>query len=190
VSTPVGPGRARSRPAIGLAALCLVALSLAGCGEGKTEPCTQSDLDRPGPAGAVPAVAVTQTRSLNGDRLEALPPRMQPSVSAAAARRVLGRARPVSGGGRDELLLGLFTGTGYARVPAWVLFTSHLAQPLAPAVLPPGFKRRANADVCVFVDILTVLNALTGQIFYSSTFTTDSRPPDVPTTGPTGPART
>lgn len=162
---------ARSRPAAGLGALVLIALSLAACGEATSEPCSQADLDQPGPIGVVPAGAVTQTRHLNGDRLEPLPTSIKPLVSAEEARRLLARARPSTGGGRDELLLGLFTGNGYHRVPAWVLFNSHLAQRLAPVAVPPGVKTLADANVCVYVDVVTVLNALTGQIFYTTTAT-------------------
>jgi hypothetical protein len=154
-----------------LGALLLIALSLAACGEATSEPCGQADLDQPGPVGVVPAVAVTQTRHLNGDRLEPLPPSGKPLVAAAEARRLLARARPSTGGGRDELLLGLFTGKGYPRVPAWVLFNSHVAQQLAPIAVASGVKTLADANICVYVDIVTVLNARTSQILYSTTAT-------------------
>jgi hypothetical protein len=116
-------------------------------------------------------VAVTQTRRLNGDRLEPLPANDRPPVTAAAAWRRLLLARQTYGGGRDELLLGRFTGRGYSGVPAWALLSSHLAQRLAPLSLPPGVKPRADAPPCVFVDMLTVVNAETGEIFYGSTQT-------------------
>jgi hypothetical protein len=163
---------ARGRPAARLGVLLLIALSLAACGDATSEPCSQADLDQPGPPiGVVPAVAIKQTRHLNGDRLEPLPLSIEPGVNAEEARRLLARARPSTGGGSDELLLGLFSGKGYPRVPAWVLFTSHLAQRLAPIAIAPGVKTQANANICVYVDVVTALNALTGQIFYTTTAT-------------------
>jgi len=62
-----------------------------------------------------------------------------------------------------------------------VLFTSHAAERLEPLALPPGVTARADADVCVFVDVLTVLDADTGERFYGSTTTStgpaDQQPP-------------
>ena len=151
--------------------MALAALLALGCRSDEPEPCSQADLNRPAPSGMPVPMHVTQTRRLNGDRLDPLPAGVTPSVSAEQAWRRLHRVRQAGGGGRDELLLGLFSGRGYANVPAWVLFTSHVAQRLDP--LPPatGVKPRKDASPCAFVDILTVLNARTAERFYGSTVT-------------------
>jgi hypothetical protein len=152
-------------------AVALAALLALGCRSDEPEPCSQADLDQPAPAGMPAPTRVTQTRRLNGDHLDPLPAGVTPSVSAEQAWRAVRRVRQAAGGGRDELLLGRFSGRGYANVPAWVLFTSHLAQRLDP--LPPatGVKPRADASPCAFVDVLTVLNARTAERFYGSTVT-------------------
>jgi hypothetical protein len=156
----------RGRRAGGLAVALLAACALPACGGSGGRACTRADLDRRGPVAMPAPVAVTRTRRLNGDRLEPLPAGDRPPVTAAAAWGRLLLARQAYGGGRDELLLGRFTGRGFTGVPAWVLFTSHLAQRLAPLSAPAG---GAEAQPCVFVDVLTVVNAETGEIFYGST---------------------
>lgn len=174
----------RRRPSTGLLAVALLVLS--GCGQARHEPCTQADLDRAAPVELPEPVAVTRARDLNGDRIEPLPAGFTPAVSARRASRRLAQVRPRQGGGDDELLLGLFTGRGFHRVPAFVLFTSHVAQRLDPLPAQTGVKPRAAADVCAFVDMLTVLDATTGERFYGSTITSSGRrvlPPT--TTGPT-----
>jgi hypothetical protein len=159
------------RPAVLVIGALLVAWALTACGVGQGEPCTQADLDQPRPIRMPSPVAVTQTRRLNAARLDPLPAGFKPAVSAEHAWQQLSRARPATGGGQDELLLGLYTATGYSRVPAWALFTAHLAQPLAPIAVAQGVKPRTNANVCVFVDVLTVVNAADGQTFAGSTVT-------------------
>jgi len=155
-------------------AVLLAAWSLAACRAepGQAEPCTPADLARPGPVGMPSPVAVTQTRRLNGARLDALPKGLTPPVAAEQAWLMLSRARVANGGGHDELLLGLFTEGRYSRVPAWALFTARLAQALEP-ISGPGVTPLAHADVCVYVNVLTVLNATNGQTFSQSTVTSD-----------------
>lgn len=159
--------------------MALVALS--GCGQALGEPCTQADLDRVAPLGLPKPVAVTRARELNGERLEPLPTGVTPAVTARQASRRLAEVRQNHGGGEDELLLGLFTGKGFTRVPAYALFTSHLAQRLDSLPAQPGVKPRADADVCAFVDVLTVLDATTGERFYGSAFTSSGRRSRTPT---------
>lgn len=158
----------RGRRAGGLVIALLAACALPACGSGEGS-CTRADLGRRAPVAMPTPVSVTRTRRLNGDRLEPLPAGDQPPVTAEAAWRRLLLARQTYGGGRDELLLGRFTGRGYSGVPAWVLFTSHLAQPLAPLSVPPAVKTRTDGAACAFVDVLTVVNAETGAIFYGTT---------------------
>ena len=157
-----GRGQRAGGLVVALLAVCL----LPACGGGGGRTCTRADLDRRGPVAMPAPVALTRTRRLNGDRLEPLPPGDRPPVTADEAWRRLLLARQTFGGGRDELLLGRFTGRGFTGVPAWVLFTSHLAQRLAPLSVPAGGAGTAS---CVFVDVLTVVNAETGEIFYGST---------------------
>jgi hypothetical protein len=159
------------RRALAVAAVAVAALLASACGREEPEPCTQADLDRPAPTGMPVPARITQTRRLNGDRLDPLPAGFAPSVDAHRAWPRLRHVRQAGGGGHDELLLGLFSGRGYSKVPAWVLFTSHVAQRLDPLALPPGVKARDEANPCAFVDVLTVLNASTGERFYGSTVT-------------------
>jgi len=116
-------------------------------------------------------VVVKEARRFIGERLDPAPSSFQPKVSAETAWTELQAVRPQRGGGRDELLLGFFSGKGYTRVPAWALFTSRLAQPLDRLSLPPGVKPRADAGPCVLVDVLSVLNADDGRFFYQTTGT-------------------
>jgi len=158
-----------------IATVGVVALLASACKTDQPEPCTQADLDQPAPSGMPVPTPVTQTRRLNGDRLDALPAGVMPSVTAEQAWTRLRAVRQSGGGGRDELLLGLFSGRGYSKVPAWVLFTSRNAEQLDPLPLPPGVKPRDDASPCAFVDVLTVLNARTGDLFYGSTVTSAGR---------------
>jgi hypothetical protein len=144
----------------------LAASALPACGQVESRPCTQADLHRPTLVAMPAPVAVTRARRLNGDRLDPLPSGFRPTVPAQAAWRRLVASRQTYGGGHDELLLGRFTGRGFAGVPAWVLFTSGLAQRLSvPAGVKPG------DPACVTVDVLIVVNAGAGAFFYASTMT-------------------
>ena len=163
------------RRAVAIAAVGVAAVLASACAREQPEPCTQADLDQPAPSGMPVPTPVTQTRRLNGDRLDALPAGVMPSVTAEQAWTRLRAVRQSGGGGHDELLLGLFSGRGHSKVPAWVLFTSHIAQPLDPLPLAPGVKPRDDASPCAFVDVLTVLNARTGERFYGSTVTSAGR---------------
>lgn len=152
-----------------LATVLLVATVMSACGMPPTSnPCLQADLDRPTSTTMPTPVEVKEARQLNkGERLDPLPPDFKPLPAEQVWARVLLRSdRPPSGGGRDELLLGVFAGT-----PAWVVFTSHLAQPLDIPPPTPGVKPRADAAPCVFVDVVTVMDARTGEAFHFSTNT-------------------
>ncbi len=161
------------------AATVVAAFSATACQASQDEPCTQADLHQPAPVGMPAPVVVTQTRHLNTERLDPLPPNFKPHTPADAAWKNLRHTRSAAGGGRDELLLGLFTGKDYPRVPAWVLFTTHTAERLDPLPPLPNVKTQPNQNVCVFVDVLTALNANTGDRFYGST-STSNRPARVP----------
>ena len=128
-------------------------------------------------------VTITRSRRVNGDHLDPLPPGTTPTVTADEAWRSLRRARAATGGGSEELLLGRFSGRGYSRVPAWVRFSSHVAQRLEPLSPQPGLTPQREGEPCVFVDVLTVLDARTGQRFYGSTVTS-SGPPPMPASTP------
>lgn len=151
-----------------VATVLLVATVMSACGMPPTSnPCLQSDLDRPTSTTMPTPLEVKETRQLNkGERLDPPPPDFKPVPAEQVWARLLRSNRPTNGGGRDELLLGVFRGT-----PAWVLFTSHLAQPLDLLPPTPGVKPRADAAPCVFVDVVTVLNAVTGEAFHFSTNT-------------------
>jgi len=58
-------------------------------------------------------VAITRTRRFNRERLDPLPASVTPPVTAGEAWRRLRDARQSTGGGRDELLLGVFSGGRY-----------------------------------------------------------------------------
>jgi len=151
-----------------LAGIFLVVTALPACGmPPSSNHCNQADLDRPTSTVMPTPVAVKETRRLNkGERLDPFPPDVKPVPAERAWDRLLRGNHPPNGGGRDELLLGTFAGT-----PAWVLFTSHLAQPLDLLPPTPGVKPRADAAPCVFVDIVTAMDARTGEVFHGSTNT-------------------
>jgi len=111
------------------------------------------------------------------------------SLTAEQAWSRLRSARADAGGGRDELLLGLFTGDRFERVPAWVLFSSHRAQGLEPLDSRPGVTSAADAVPCAFLDVLTVMDADTGSVFRGSTMTSAGlrRDPPVTDTAPAPP---
>ncbi|MDQ6725240.1 MAG: hypothetical protein M3066_03605 [Actinomycetota bacterium] len=152
-----------------MAAVVLVITVMTACGmPPSSNHCTQADLDLPTSATMPTPVAVKETRQLNkGERLDPLPPDVKPVPAEQAWERLLLHSnRPSNGGGSDELLLGAFNGT-----PAWVLFSSHLAQHVNPLAPTPGVKPRADAAPCVFVDVVTVLDARTAEEFHFSTNT-------------------
>lgn len=182
--------RERGRPrAGGLLAVAAAALAVGACGRQQQDPCTQADLDRPVLSGMPTPVAIVASRELNGERLDPLPAGATVSLTAEQAWSRLRSARADTGGGGDELLLGMFTGDRFERVPAWVLFSSHRAQGLEPLDRRPGVTGADDAMPCAFVDVLTVLNADTGSVFLGSTMTSAGprRDPPVTDTAPTPP---
>lgn len=160
-----------ARRAASLTATVLLVVALTGCRDTpKRERCTQADLDQPTSSAMPASVEVKETRRINRERLDPLPPGLTPSVSAERAWDSLHSVRPPNGGGRDELLLGLFSGKDSAtRGPAWVLFTSRLAQGINELERPPGVTPHPDTSPCHFVDVLTALNAQNGERFYGST---------------------
>lgn len=173
---------ARCRALAGLLALAALALAANACGPQQQDPCTQADLDRAVPSGMPTPVAIVASRELNGERLDPLPAGATVSLTAEQAWSRLRSARADTGGGRDELLLGLFTGDRFERVPAWVLVSSHRAEGLEPLDSRPGVTSAANVMPCAFVDVLTVMDADTGGRFRGSTMTSAGPRPAPPVT--------
>lgn len=170
-------------------AVLVAALSLSACAQAERERCTQADLDRPAPRGMPAPVRVAEARRLNDEPFEPLPATVTPRVGATQAWRRLRGVRARSGGGTDELLLGVFAAPTGRRVPSWALYTTHLAAPLAPYKAPPGVTALPDADACVFVDVLAVLDADTGEPFSFKTVTSTvrRRPSPPPTERPREP---
>lgn len=162
-----------------LATVVLVASAMSACGMPPTSnPCLQADLDGPTSTAMPTPVEVKRTRQLNkGERLDPLPPDFKPVPAELMWPRLLrGSNRPPNGGGRDELLLGVFSAKSsqISNTPAWILLNSRSAQRLEPLAPTPGVKPRADAAPCVFVDVVTVLDARTGEVFYGSTKTSEN----------------
>jgi len=135
----------------------------------KKNTCTQADVDRPTPSIMPVPERVERPRKLNGYRMDPLPPDYLPRTSAEQARaRYRARQQPGNGGGSDELLLGVFTGSTQSG-PSWALLSHRLAQPLNSAPLPPDVKPLPLPTPCVFIEFLSVLHADTGEVFFGST---------------------
>lgn len=162
----------RGRAAIAVAAVTLLVAAIVATRDSTAQdPCTQADLDRPSPATMPTPERVEQRRKVNRELMDPVAAGYEPAVEAEPAWAQLHAVQPATGGGRDELLLGLFTGRSYSRVPAWALLSHRRAQPLDPLPLPAGVKPNPRASPCVFVDVLTVFNIDTGQRFFGSTVT-------------------
>lgn len=166
----------RWRVALALVAVTLVVAALVATRDSTVQdPCTQADLDRPAPATMPTPQRVDQRRKVNRELMDPLPPEYEPKVAAEPAWAELHAVQPATGGGRDELLLGLFTGGSYSRIPAWALLTHRRAERLDPLPLPAGVKANPRSSPCAFVDALTVFNLDTGQRFFQSTVTSSRR---------------
>lgn len=168
----VAQGRSSAWPAI----VVLLAAATSACGgmPSTSNRCTQADLDQLTSTTMPTPTKVKETRQLNKrEFLDPVPSDVKPVPAEEVWARLLSSGRPTNGGGRDELLLGMFSANNsqIANTPAWVLFSSRLAQQLDPLAPTPGVKLRADSVPCVFVDVVTVLDARTGATFYGSTNT-------------------
>lgn len=160
-----------SRWSARLATLAFVVTVTPACSRVPKNPCTQADLDRPTSTTMPTPVEVKETRQLNKrERLDAFPPDVKPVPAEQAWTRLLRSNRPSSGGGHDELLLGVFSAkdSQTSNTHAWVIFTSRRAEPIPPLPSTPGVKPLADVAPCVFVDVVTVVDARTGEVIYGS----------------------
>lgn len=167
-----------SRWSARLATLAFVVTVTPACSRVPKNTCTQVDLDRPTSTTMPTPVEVKETRQLNKrERLDAFIPDVKPVPAEQVWALLLRNNRPPSGGGDEELLLGVFSAkdSQNSNTHAWVSLTSRRAEPFAPLPPTPGVKPLADVAPCVFVDVVTVVDARTGQVFYGSTNT--SSPP-------------
>lgn len=150
--------------------------------------CTQADLDRPaGPMPTARRVEQPMVLSTAIGKLQLDPPLTDalPAISAETAWQMLITGVTDQGGGRDDLLLGRFSGDAPAEVLpdgtlkptyegrlVWALYTHDVATitPVGPP-RPSGDPRpTVSPPPCVFMDRLLAIDAETGQNPYTAIF--------------------
>jgi hypothetical protein len=144
--------------------------------------CTADDLRRPAATSTAPhRLANIVVLQQGGIRLDPPPANAQPRVSGSDAASRLEGTRAPNGGGRDSIVLALYSptfprsaGPHGTEVPelharlAWVLYSQQVATVPDPGPPNPGTTKPRALPPCSFLNGLSAIDAMTGADLDSS----------------------